>query len=148
MCPETYHADAGSEEWRLRTPRICATCKKRKPITAFESRPRRTRDPWSVNCTDCLKKIKQRSRRDAQYRRLYGIGLADYETILKRQQGRCAICRAQPPRNAHLHVDHDHATSKVRGLLCNNCNIAVGFMADDIDRCIAAARYLHEHRAE
>ena len=52
---------------------------------------------------------------------LYGITLAQYASMLKRQGGRCAIC-GRPPKRRNLDVDHDHATGRVRGLLCFNCN--------------------------
>lgn len=51
----------------------------------------------------------------------YGLGGDDYDGLLERQGGRCAICRARP-RSKRLAVDHNHATGAVRGLLCSRCN--------------------------
>ena len=59
-------------------------------------------------------------RRDMRLRRLYGITLRQYDLMLKRQKGVCAICRRVP--KSVLHVDHDHKTLRVRGLLCYYCN--------------------------
>lgn len=59
-------------------------------------------------------------RRDHRLRRLYGITLRQYNLMLKRQKGVCAICRRVP--KSVLHVDHDHKTLRVRGLLCYYCN--------------------------
>lgn len=51
----------------------------------------------------------------------YGLTTAQYDQMLDRQDGRCAICRRQP-RTKRLAVDHDHETGHVRGLLCDRCN--------------------------
>jgi Recombination endonuclease VII len=53
-----------------------------------------------------------------------GITDADYQALLASQGGGCAICD-HPPRTRRLHVDHDHKTGKVRGLLCHRCNRAL-----------------------
>jgi len=55
------------------------------------------------------------------YRSRLGLTLDDYERLLATQGGVCAICE-RPPKKRRLHVDHDHATGKVRGLLCFTCN--------------------------
>lgn len=68
----------------------------------------------------------------------YGITQADYDRMLVEQGGHCAMCSAAPPR---LSIDHDHATGRVRGLLCQRCNIAVGF-AEQPELMDAAREYL------
>lgn len=71
-----------------------------------------------------------------------------YDAMLAAQGGVCAICGRPETRPApngqpsRLHVDHNHSTGLVRGLLCNNCNQAIGKMGDDPDRLITAAEYL------
>ena len=76
----------------------------------------------------------------------YGLTLDDYEKLYKSQRGRCAIC-ARSHRKAHglrgesFHVDHDHRTGQVRGLLCRRCNAALGvFTTTTLLR--SALRYL------
>lgn len=59
--------------------------------------------------------------------RLYGISKADFDLLLAKQNGTCALC----PRFEKLVVDHDHATNSVRGLLCYRCNIALGAIDSD-----------------
>jgi len=61
-----------------------------------------------------------RARAGALWRR-YGITVAQYDKMLKRQKGTCALC-GKPPKTKRLAVDHDHATKRVRGLLCFLCN--------------------------
>jgi len=74
-------------------------------------------------------------RRDAAYQRL------DYESMMIEQDDRCAICGETPPGKA-LHVDHDHETKKVRGLLCYGCNSGLGHFHDRPDLLQAAVTYL------
>ncbi len=56
--------------------------------------------------------------------RALGVTDADYERLLSEQGGTCALCPTKP-KTRRLHVDHDHATGKVRGLLCYRCNRAL-----------------------
>src|SRR3990170_3742892 len=65
--------------------------------------------------------------RDAIYKRKYGISLNDYNQILLKQSGGCAICKTQP-KNHRLSIDHNHRTKKVRGLVCKYCNQALGIL--------------------
>lgn len=102
---------------------------------------------------------KQRSRNRNKYfatyhmkRKLvkrYGINEEIYQQILKKQEGKCAICgskKATPIdyKNApqRLAVDHCHKTGKVRGLLCFSCNRALGYLKDDITLLKKAIEYL------
>ncbi len=64
-----------------------------------------------------------------------------YNIWLQRQGGVCAICKAKPV-GARLAVDHDHKTMRVRGLLCRQCNTALGSFNDDPSRLRAAVAYL------
>lgn len=59
----------------------------------------------------------------------YGISLEEYDGLFKKQNGQCAVCGKVSSK--HLYVDHDHITGKVRGLLCRDCNLALGFVHDD-----------------
>lgn len=101
--------------------------------------------PPSVNAT---------ARREAHLRHRYGIDLAHYEKMLSDQGGVCAVCKQPPSReNTRAHwagklcVDHCHDSTKVRGLLCNDCNLAVGYgKTEAILR--AAADYLRDSATE
>ena len=63
--------------------------------------------------------------------------------MIEGQGGVCAICRSRPA----AHVDHDHATGKVRGILCFGCNGGLGQFQDDVDRMTAAIEYVERHRS-
>jgi len=78
-------------------------------------------------------------KRERWLKRAYGLSAADYEAMLIKQKGQCAICGATPPT---LHVDHNHTTGEVRALLCGSCNRAIGLMQEDTSRLRAAADYL------
>ncbi len=75
--------------------------------------------------------------------RRYGMTPADYKRMLADQNGCCAICGTEARH--HLHVDHDHTTGLVRGLLCRGCNNALGNVNDSIERLESAIRYLRHH---
>lgn len=78
---------------------------------------------------------------------IYGIGLSDYQEMLAMQNGRCAICGYSDMSNPNFFplVDHCHKTGKVRGLLCLNCNHALGKFKDDPGNLLAAIAYLSRH---
>jgi len=78
----------------------------------------------------------------------YGISRADYAELLSRQDGKCAICGTDKPSGHYkrFHVDHEHESHKVRGLLCHSCNIGLGHFRDLPERLEAAARYLRSHQ--
>jgi Recombination endonuclease VII len=82
--------------------------------------------------------------RDGYLRWRYGITLAEYEALLAEQGGGCAICGATDPgsNRRYLFVDHDHSTDLIRGLLCANCNLALGKFRDDPSLLRKAADYL------
>ena len=73
----------------------------------------------------------------------FGITLDQYNEIFLKQQGKCAICETDKPKGrGSLHVDHDHKTGKIRGLLCHNCNVGLGNFKESIDIFKKAAIYL------
>lgn len=69
--------------------------------------------------------------------------------MLTQQGGRCGICasaEAGPTKNRVFRVDHDHATGKVRGLLCVHCNSLLGYARDSVPNLVAAIGYLEKNR--
>jgi hypothetical protein len=91
------------------------------------------------------KVIKKRSN----LKRLYGITLGAFEALEQAQNYRCAICGGPPNgRGNKLYVDHDHATNKVRGLLCATCNSGLGHFKDKPELLEKAILYLNAHNYE
>ena len=91
------------------------------------------------------------SRRRARLKHRYGLTDEEVDFLIAEQGGKCAIC-GEPPSDANtrahwggkLCVNHDHDTGKVRGLLCNDCNLAVGY-GKTPEALRAAADYLEHH---
>ena len=94
------------------------------------------------------------SNRRTRLRREYGLELEDYERMLGEQGGVCKVCGKQETRMSvrgiidPLAVDHDHVTGRVRGLLCSNCNTALGLVGEDEFRLIALADYILRARLD
>jgi hypothetical protein len=78
------------------------------------------------------------STRHYHLKRRYDIGADDVRLLIEAQGGRCLICGREDPE----HVDHDHDTGLVRGILCFNCNGGLGQFGDDVDRLAGAIAYL------
>lgn len=76
----------------------------------------------------------------AAYRSRTGITIDEYDARLAKQGGGCAVC-GRPPKTRRLHVDHDHATGAIRGLLCYRCNRAIPAYLT-LDRARAIVAYL------
>lgn len=79
--------------------------------------------------------------RDGYLRRKYGITLEQEIALREAQDGKCAICQDKPEGD-WLHVDHDHETGTVRGMLCGNCNMAIGLLRESIATLTNAITYL------
>jgi hypothetical protein len=71
--------------------------------------------------------------------------ITDYDTMLEKQHGVCAICKRPPVEGKYLYIDHDHTTGKVRGLLCPSCNHAVGILENDPSIVQKITEYLDPH---
>lgn len=123
------------------TSKVCRICGTEKPLDEFYLRNAETGNR-RTECKDCL--IELHRYRD------YGVCNVKYHEILAQQRGQCAICRStlNSSRYTKLAVDHCHRTGKVRGLLCTNCNTAIGLMKDSPVRLVAASEYLKRHGSE
>lgn len=114
----------------------CIPCSKKK---ARESElRRREEDPEGFAA-------KRQEQGRKQKLAKYGLTPEGYQELLDAQGGACAICGATENTRKgsdNFHVDHDHRTGRVRGLLCHHCNVALGMVDDDPDRLNAMIAYL------
>jgi hypothetical protein len=85
---------------------------------------------------------KKRSDRKGHLRRKFGLSVEQYEALLEGQGGGCAICRSPANESISLHVDHDHGTGRVRGLLCFRCNGGLGQFLEEPEVLRRAAWYV------
>jgi hypothetical protein len=91
--------------------------------------------------------VNPESRRKARIRHRYKIDAEEYDRMFAEQGGVCAICKRPPGVSTAKHwgdrlcVDHCHETGAVRGLLCNECNMAIGFGKTE-EVLLAAAEYV------
>jgi hypothetical protein len=112
----------------------CADCQRFKNVEDFP-RNRSSRDGRGNYCKPCHNvrgrenRIKNHgSTREYHLRRRYGIGQVEVDAMLADQGRVCAVCDKPDPE----HVDHDHRTGRVRGVLCFNCNQALGNVRDSL----------------
>ncbi len=77
-------------------------------------------------------------------KRNYGLDFSEYNKMLEKQNGVCAICSSSPPdhHKKRLNIDHCHTTGRIRGLLCDACNRALGLLKDSPDLMLKAISYL------
>lgn len=127
----------------------CSRCKKDKDLNLFNKNSSR-KDGKQHMCKSCeseygqenIKRIKNRRRE-----RIYGISPEEYENILLKQNGKCAICKSDKSEfHNGLHIDHNHNTGKIRGLLCLKCNSAIGKFKDSIEILQEAIKYLETNK--
>ena len=123
--------------------KVCGSCKSPKPLTEYNEH--KSRSGHQNYCREC-QKIDKRFRR-------YGVTKHWYEEKLKEQDGRCMGCkihvddyRKEHKVHTHLVVDHCHETGKPRGLLCNNCNVALGCARDDPQTLSRLAKYIRKFK--
>jgi hypothetical protein len=128
----------------------CADCKELKPYSDFPP-SKKAKDGCHSYCKECNNRrsresVKRLSGSTRHYhlKRRCGIGADDFDRVVAEQAGVCAICGRRDPG----HVDHDHETGEVRGILCFNCNGGLGQFRDDVDALRSAAVYLESRTPE
>lgn len=150
----------------------CSKCKQEKPRDRFHTTARGRPNSWCKDCNnqknreirkgnqkylaaqraqkkkfyvDNREKMKEKDRM-ARFRK-YGITKEIYEDMLKEQGNCCAIC-TDSFGDSTPHIDHCHASGRVRQLLCNRCNSGIGMLRDDVDILRSAIDYLTRHKYE
>jgi len=96
-------------------------------------------------------KVYYYQHKDGIYCRVYKITVDEYNRMVEAQGGVCAVCHQETRYKSHarsrrgLVIDHDHATGKVRGLLCVGCNLALGYLDDKPELCERLLSYMRKH---
>ena len=128
------HNIPGRSSWGQTEYRKCSQCGMSLPMSEFY----RNKDYWCKTCAS--KYYKDNRNYDHNYKK-YGMSESDYLDMLEKQKDQCAIC-GKAVGKSRLSVDHDHETGKVRGLLCQPCNIGLGFFDEDVEALQNAINYL------
>lgn len=115
----------------------------KKPCAACGAPERSLNRPYCSPCN--VKKVREwqkahpEAKRRYRRKRVYNMSEKEYADMVKKQEGLCANIDCGNPATD---IDHDHATGKVRGLLCGPCNRALGMVRDDPNRLEGLIRYL------
>lgn len=124
----------------------CPDCGDFLPYDAF-CKNRNNKSGLATYCRACAAQRKKESMsrlhgssRHYHLVRRYGVSAAEVDAMVERQAGRCPICTQELDERSH--VDHDHKTGRVRGVLCFNCNAGLGKYADSPEILVRAADYL------
>lgn len=125
----------------------CKTCEQILPFDVFTCRSDRKHklldDPskYGSHCKAC-DSLKTKLR-------FFKITRPEYEELREKSNDCCAICGVSEKdswngktKHYGLYIDHDHATGKVRGLLCHSCNLVIGHAKDDVSLLESAIKYL------
>ena len=135
--------------------KLCRSCKEALPLSDFSPHNRNKTTghvTYRLDCKSCHSAKKREGycpdkNASAMLKRNYGITLADYDRMVEKQNGKCAICETTEPsgNGARFAVDHDHKTGEVRGLLCFDCNSGIGKFKDDAALLTSAIEYLKDY---
>ena len=143
--------------------KYCTTCSTEKTDDEFY-KVKHTKDNLSQRCKECTKeyerqrykknpepaKSRARKRTPQEARRLrllasYDLTEEQYDAMLIEQNSQCAICgstESKHHKSEHFCIDHSHTTGKVRGLLCNDCNLIIGRARDNTNLLATAIQYI------
>ena len=116
----------------------CVSCNKELPLSSFGNN-KRMKDGLNQYCRKCA----QEKNKNYRQKYLYGLSEQEFFKLLEKQDNRCAICGThRDVLTRDLHIDHDHETGEVRGLLCISCNTGLGQFRDSKDLLTFAIAYL------
>lgn len=128
----------------------CTKCDKTLALSCFSQR--KGKKKYLSICKSCKAKYIAKRRanmgQDGRYifklKNVYGITKEQYDQILKDQGNMCAVCETNEPmgNGKRFHVDHDHETNEIRGLLCVRCNLGLGYLQDKVENIEKALTYL------
>lgn len=136
---------------------VCEDCTQEKPTRFYKT---------ATKCQDCAKKAWKKAKAEQRalkrkanperHSRLdfksdlmknYGITIEQYEEMHKAQSGQCDCCgKHESEFKRGLHIDHDHVTGQVRGLLCTKCNPGIGYFDESVTKLEMAIAYLNKFK--
>lgn len=125
----------------------CIKCHTERPDSDFYRRSDNGKRKGVCKYCEAKRVKLGRVHRKYLLKKIYGITIEQHDAMLAQQGGVCAICKTPPEQSTKgaLAVDHDHRTGQVRGLLCGNCNAALGHFKDNPHLCKVGAEYLEKY---
>ena len=129
------------KEWREKNKERWKAANKKWYKENRDESLQRSKGWYQKNKNKCRERV-----RNYQLKSQYGITAKEYDEILTSQGHVCACCRSPSTGRRRLAVDHDHSTSEVRGLLCDNCNTGIGRLGDTESGVQDALIYLRRKR--
>jgi hypothetical protein len=133
-------------QWRMNNPnKVLQYCKEQKEYTkeyrtTHQGALVEQKRKWRSQNKDKVQKHTMKYN----LKKLYGITPEQYTQLLLKQNGCCAICnKPSTDYKRRLHVDHDHTTKKIRGLLCVRCNYGIGYFNENTSLLDKAKEYLN-----
>jgi uncharacterized metal-binding protein len=144
--------------------KVCSKCKQSKALAEFYKK-KTAKDGLNSHCMDCVdsysrnhyrnnkEKVLSRSnawakshpvsRKFTRLKNLYGVTREQYDKIFEVQAGCCKLCGiSQTELKKTLVIDHNHKTGRIRGLLCNPCNAALGLFKENAETLKKAVEYV------
>lgn len=128
--------------------KVCTICQVSKELNEF-SKDNRSKDKRQHKCKPCAKEDDFAHRLQSRF----GLSVEQYYNLLAAADSKCEICgidvhgyKQHRGDRTRACVDHDHISMEVRGILCQDCNFAIGLLKDSPDLCLNAAKYLYGRR--
>lgn len=123
--------------------KTCNRCGKIKELFEFSKRSDRPSGIQS-KCKDCEREVRRKYYKPHEaIRRKLNISDTEYNQLISESNNCCNICNRVLDKKC---IDHCHTTNKVRGVLCNNCNTALGLVGDNIQTLESMIKYLNKHQ--
>lgn len=140
---EEFHHDKNRKDNYAYWCKACANACNPEKERRYKDRRKQL---WHSKPNDHPSKLKKYASNRLRRRAfVYGITLDEFASLLASQGGACPICGVKfeslPSQNIHL--DHCHVTNRIRGILCNKCNVLLGFAGDEPTRLLRAAAYIN-----
>lgn len=116
--------------------KLCTKCNLAKPKDDF----------YFVTHKNCYKSYCKICENNVRFKRIYNLSDKEFDDVmLRKENNKCEICGNENANGKQLHLDHNHDTGKVRGVLCTNCNLSIGLLKEDIDKLEKIIYYLKRY---
>jgi hypothetical protein len=125
------------------TNKLCTLCYEKKPFDEFLKNVR-YKDGYYKHCKKCHYEVYGK---DSHYKRNYGVSQNEYNKMSLNQDNKCKVCKSEASDGqfTRLVVDHCHKNNTFRGLICQNCNMALGNVKDNSETLRKLADYLDDY---